>query len=477
MYRADLNLIMLQGLIEPTAFDQRDLQIKEDKGQAFPASARAIVFIADDLRVDASRQKLVQWVRRRAKNAADCGLGCLIATLPNQENLAAQTIVNTRGNKPKIVLADPQIVAQECLRMEPGPLPNFDLSVKGGDDLDAETVLLLKRAFSDFDKIVLDPLPGGRSAINGIWRVDAQSRDTELRSPFVAKCGPVTAITKQLDTYRDVVADRVPYRGCAPICLERSVAGSSKRLSVSRFVERAKRLDDLLKHKDCPNVSDLMARIYSGPLHRWRATVEHQTVELVPQFLPQNVRERYKNGLSATYRQLKAMDESVTAPDDLFLRLEAVVIENAPLCRAHDDLNFRNIFVGEGGMEIILIDFTRAVKRPLSQDVARLDVGLAFDDDLNEDQPIDNKILQDYFTDDLFSISLRHAVNGQNARARLQAIAALRHNILVEADQFNYDPRIEYKVAVISGLLYEAKRQTPWSAIAYTCADKLSLTL
>lgn len=457
-------------------FAQRELRAATDEGEDFPGSARALVFVAGDLMVDSHRLSLVQWVRKRAQLASNHGLGCLVATLAGQENLAAQTIANVRGKHPEIVPADPQLVAQKCLRMEPGPPPNHDLDVDD-EGLDSETVLLLKRAFSDFDLIGLDPLTGGRSSISGIWRVDAQSSDAELRSPFVAKCGPMKSIKQQLDTYRDVVADRVPYRGCAPICLERSVAGSTKRLSVSRFVERAARLDDVLIDADCPNVSDLIEQIYSGPLHRWRAAIVWQGVALARQFLPDNVMERFGNGLEATHLSLVQAGIQVETPQELLNRLDKIGSVNVPLCRAHDDLNFRNVFVGAGSSEIILIDFTRAVKRPLSQDVARLDVGLAFDDELNHKQAINEEILQEYFSDDLFSISLRHAVNGSNARARLRAIEALRHHILVEADGHGYDPRLEYKVAIISGLLYEAKRQTAWSAVAYRCANALSSTL
>jgi Ser/Thr protein kinase RdoA (MazF antagonist) len=105
-----------------------------------------------------------------------------------------------------------------------------------------------------------------------------------------------------------------------------------------------------------------------------------QSVALARQFLPDDVVERFGNGLEATHRSLLDAAILTEPPQKLLRKLDAIENVCVPLCRAHDDLNFRNVFVGEGGSEIILIDFTRAVKRPLSQDVARLDVGLAFDD-------------------------------------------------------------------------------------------------
>jgi hypothetical protein len=351
------------------------------------------------------------------------------------------------------------------------------LIIDGPTHLDQEAAMLLRRAFADFDSIELTALDGGRSAITGIWRVEAKSRDAELRSPFVAKCGPRDTISQQVDTYRDVVADRVPYRGCAPLCLERSVAGFSQRLAVSRFVERAARLDEVLIKPDHPDVQGLIQGIFTGPLHRWRAAVEQRNVKLVWQFLPRNPLASYGYGLRRTRKALEAQGKTVPKPSALIKRLIDLPKIDAPICRAHDDLNFRNVFVGEGGEEIILIDFTRAIKRALSKDVARMDVGLAFDDELNDAQPISDDVLWEYFTGDLFSISLRHAVDGQAAYSRLAAITSLRRFVLIEADDHSYDPRQEYRVAVICGLLYEAKRQTKWSGIAYRCADELSATL
>lgn len=481
MYAPELNAVLISGELDAAPFAKRELALVPSASAELPGSTRALVFVAGDLNKTSDRAALVGWARRNMRLAHDHGVGCIIAAAPGQTNLANQILDNSPETRSPayfetVVAADPDVVAQACLRLKPGPPPNLNLKIlpKG---LDPETVMLLRRAFADFDSIELSPLDGGRSAITGIWRVDAKSRDAELRSPFVAKCGPRDAIRQQVNTYRDVVADRVPYRGCAPLCLERSVAGFSKRLAVSRFVERAERLDEVLIKPDHPDVAGLVQNIFAGPLHRWRASVETSSVKLIWQFLPTNPLACYGYGLRRTRKALAAQGISVPPPSALMKRMTALPKIDAPICRAHDDLNFRNVFVGEGGREIILIDFTRAIKRVLSKDVARMDVGLAFDDELNNVQPIGDDVLIDYFTGNLFSISLRHAVDGQAARSRLTAITALRHFILMEADIHGYDPRQEYTVAVISGLLYEAKRQTKWSGVAYRCADELSAAL
>ena len=106
-----------------------------------------------------------------------------------------------------------------------------------------------------------------------------------------------------------------------------------------------------------------------------------------------------------------------------------------------------------------------------------MDVGLAFDDELNAEQPIDDEVLEAYYAGNPFSISLLHVVKGRSARTRLAAVEALRHRMLVEASALQYDPTVEYKIALVAGLLYEAKRRTKQSAAAYRCADALVATL
>jgi hypothetical protein len=478
MYAPGLNHILVLGELNPGPFLRRELSLGAYDGQDLPANTRAIVFVTGDLKNDLDRAALVAWTRKNLRKALDRGVGCFVAVHQDQVHLARQTLTASEETKRAVVRpADAEVIAQSCLRLEPGPFPNGMVEIDCEDILEADTEMLLRRAFPEFDRITLVPLTGGRSAIDGIWRVDAQSSDRELRSPFVVKCGPREAIDMQVRTYRDVVADRVPFRGCAPLCLDRSVAGFSKRLSVSRFVEKAYQLDELIIKPNCPNVSSLIEKIYTGPLHRWRATIQWQSVALIWQFLPRDVQGKYGYGLRITRKKLASSGISVAQPAKMIKRLRDLPKQNAPMCRAHDDLNFRNVFVAEGGSEIILIDFTRAVVRPLSKDIARMDVGFAFDDALNEQQPIAGDILLDCFTGDLFSISLRHVVRGKGAQARLAAIEALRRHILTEAETHGYDPRLEYKVAIISNLLYEAKRQTKWSGIAYRCADALSLTL
>lgn len=468
--------MLVDGLMNSDPFARREMIMESFVSSPPPADVRAVVLVAGDINFLHERAKIIRWARQNYERAMNAGYGCFVAGQAAQKNAIKQALAATEGLADvPVVGADAEIVAQACLRLDPGPSPDFDLKIVSEKPPSAENELLLRRAFNGFSAITLQPLTGGRSPTDGIWRVDANSTDDELRSPFVVKCGRRASIDMQVRTYRDVVADRVPFRGCAPLCLERSVAGYRKRLSVSRFVERAQRLDEILTQPDCAAPGDIIHRIFSGPLHRWRAQPQVRSLKLLDELLPRGLRKTFGRGLRITYGRLPV--GTALPPGDLVRAMASVPKLDVPVCRAHDDLNFRNVFVAESGGEIILIDFTRAVVKPLSQDIARMDVGLAFDNELNEQQPIADDILEAYFSGNLFSISLAHSIKGRSARARLAAIEALRNQMLIESEALNYDPIIEYKIAIVAGLFYEAKRQTKWSAIAYRCADAIVATL
>ncbi len=476
MFAPELTRVLISGSVARDPFLHRELTVEPLRRGDLPRDTRAIVFVAGDMAVDGDRAALVGFGRRYLEFALNAGISCIVAVDARQMHPAKQVLgASPRLGKIPVILNDPEKLAQRCLRLRPGPAPDQNLEIDYSGALEPDVEVLLRRAFSGFQSIALEELQGGRSVTDGIWRVDAKSTDAELRSPFVVKCGPRKSIDLQVRTYRDVVADRVPFRGCAPLCIDRSVAGYSKRLSVSRFVERAHRLDELLIKPDCANPEKIIGHIFDGPLHRWRASPQKKSLELLDQFLPNYMRHKYQPSLTALYRKLPS--GAVRPPGELFDAMKAIPRREVPVCRAHDDLNFRNVFVAEGGGEVILIDFTRAVVKPLSQDIARMDVGLAFDEELNQEQPIEDEILEAYYAKDLFSISLPHTVQGRGAQARLAAIEALRRRMLMEASEQQYDPAAEYKIAIIAGLLYEARRRTKWSGTAYCCADALVSTL
>jgi hypothetical protein len=337
-----------------------------------------------------ARVKLTQWLRKCAVQAAWRGALCVIACMRGQKS-NAQNVAKNRGSigdRVRFGYQDrPAEIAELCARYNGGMPANTALIITsiGDVSLPAEATCLLRRAFFDFERITLTPLSGGRSGM-GVWRVEAESSDKDLRSPFVVKCGKASEIDEQVNTYRDVVEDRVPYRGCGPLCLERSVRGVDLRLSVSRFVEHATRLDEYILDRDA---GEIIYSIYNRVLRRWRTEPSFQKVQLFPELLWRTTWPKYLEKLDQVFPHAnQAVPENLLSPQEIFDVLSGGLAVKVPYCRAHDDLNLRNVFVSEARSEAILIDFTRSQKRPLSKDCARLDVGLGFDDELNAKQPL-----------------------------------------------------------------------------------------
>lgn len=486
--KADARTIVLVegGEAPPAAFIARQLHLKTYRAPSDLADegVRALLVLAQNLSRPDSLRQLVKRLLPLAQ-AAQRGIFIVVVALPGQEAAALGAAKSGTGvlaqwdKKPGVVLSqltvlsDWEKIAEACARCRCGPSANLSLLVLDSDGdaleepLDPEVDLLMRRAFHDFSAIRISSENGGKSRAS-VWKVETEGYG--LLTPFIVKCGPAAQIEEQINTYRDVVADRVPFRGCAPLCLDRCVLGTTLQLSVSRFVEHADRLDAVVTQRD---VRPVIEAIYDRVLRRWREEPEVKTLSLLPEFLPRPRQTAYEPGLFRTYRRLGRVGFRGPSPKAFFNRLGSIPPDLHAVCRAHDDLNLRNVFVCEGLSDAVLIDFTRAARRPLSHDVARLDVGLAFDDQLQDAQQIPDNVLEDFYSGDLFAVSISHMLEGHSARHRLEAIVTLRTTILREGRAVPLDVRREYSIAVCAGLLYFAKGKGPSAARAYQCAANL----
>lgn len=478
------------GEVELPPFSARQLGLKkvESAADLNDGSARALILLAGALSSDADRQNLVKRLRRLAAPAAERGIFVVVVARAGEGAAALNVARSGAGRlaqwaqRAGVVLsqlavlpdADWERIAESCARCRCGPSSNESLAIrdKNGDTLNEplppEVELLFRRAFHDYPGIRISAEGGGKSSA-AVWKVETQG--LEQHAPFIVKSGAAAEMEEHINTYRDVVADRVPFRGCAPLCLERCVLGATSQLAVSRFVENAVRLDQVIQNG---NVGAVVQSIYETVLGRWRNRPEKKTLSLLPEFLPTSRQESYLKGLDRTHRDLTSAGYTGPSPQSFFVRLAGLPPAEHLVCRAHDDLNLRNVFVCGRDAEAVLIDFTRAAKRPLSHDVARLEVGLAFDPDLQESlQSIPSEVLEDFYTDDLFTVSLEHLLKGSVAQHRLNAITTLRTTILKEGQAHSADLKREYTVAVCVGLLYYAKGKSKDAGIAYKCAGNL----
>ncbi|MER8537287.1 aminoglycoside phosphotransferase family protein [Mesorhizobium sp. M1005] len=477
------------GTVNPTPFSARQLAVKPlvSLSDLDDGGARALIVLAGALPSDEGRLDLVKRLRRLAASSAQRGILVIVVTKRGEEAIGQAVARSGAGvlaqwqEHTGVVLrqlavlpdSDWDNIAETCARCRCGPSLNSSLAIrdKNGNELPTpllpELKLLFRRAFHDYSGILISEENGGKSS-SSIWKVETEG--LEQHTPFIVKSGPAAVMEEHINTYRDVVADRVPYRGCAPLCLDRCVVGSEHQLAVSRFVENAVRLDKVVINRD---VKEVIQAIYRTVLGRWRKDPERKRLDLLQEFLPAARHDAYLKGLERTYDKLTKDSYAGASPRSFFVRLAGLQAEEHPVCRAHDDLNLRNVFVCGGDAEAVLIDFTRAARRPLSHDVARLEIGLAFDAELQADQPLPEQVLEDFYSRDLFAMSLKHLLQGKKAQYRLNAIVALRTTILEEGQSHSFDLRREYTIAICVGLLYYAKGKSPDAAIAYKCAVDL----
>ncbi|MER9371155.1 phosphotransferase [Mesorhizobium sp. M0491] len=477
------------GTVDRRPFDSRQLALKKLHSPAdlTDGSARALIVLAGALSSQTDRQDLVKRLRLLAAPAAARGVFIVVVAKSGDEASAMAVARSGAGQLAQwaqppgvvlqqlVVLADSHgdRIAELCARCRCGPSSNDSLAIrsKNGapllEPLSLELELLFRRAFHDYPAIHISKENGGKSSAS-VWKVETQG--LEQHTPFIVKSGGAAEMEEHIKTYRDVVADRIPFRGCAPLCLERCVLGASSQLAVSRFVEHAVRLDYVVPERD---VNAVVQAIYQTVLGRWRDRPEKKKLDLLPEFLPVIRQEQYLKGLERTYKDLSDAGYGGPSPHDFFDRLANLPVEDHLMCRAHDDLNLRNVFVCGQDAEAVLIDFTRAAKRPLSHDVARLELGLGFDPDLQATQRIPTDVLEDFYSGNLFAVSLEHLLKGKAASHRLNAITALRSTILDEGQVHSVDLRREYTIAICVGLLYYAKAKNGDASTAYQCAGNL----
>lgn len=475
-------------------FKTRDLTLKQlvSVADLDGTDVRALALVTDDLKDSAARQSLVKDLRQYAERAAQSGVLIVVvcprgheATALTSARSGAMTLAQmqqssgTPFTQVRVMPSDNvAAIAEAMARYDTGPSQNPDLQLI--DDhgqpfpLPAEIALLVRRAFWEFGAVELRGEVGGRSAADGVWRVVPSSPDGGLRSPFIVKSGSIADIDVHVNTYRDVVEDRVPYRGCAPVCVERSPRGATRRIIVSRFVENAKRLDAVVLERD---VSELVAAIYTRVLRRWRSAPAHQKNVTSPatDFMPAAVwHKSYKFQLLSAHRAHKALGAVVDTPATIYKRIKGTAAAERPFVRAHNDLNIRNVFACDGTSDPVLIDFTRAMERPLSYDCVRLDVGLAFDVEVAPGDEMPEDVIRALYTGDLFTMPLEHKRRGAVAKHRIAAIEAVRSQVLADAENHGFDVTHEYTVGICTSLLYFARRKGAIGKLAYECAAELS---
>jgi len=358
------------------------------------------------------------------------------------------------ASKAKLGLDVPAEVANECLLYKLERPANHSLKLKTKETLNLTFQTLLKRAFSDFQTIELDDLPGGRSTIRGVWKVTGVDTNGVRYEPFVVKFGAKTRITGEIESNRAVVEDLIPFQNHPAIAYERCVFGMGERLFVSRFVDNATRLDDFLV-RISPTLG--ITALFDRALRTWRAPINHvqDTIQIAERFhnfwaIP---KKNEPDAIKVPYELAKKETlTGILTPNALLQRLYATPKVKCRVGHAHGDLHARNVFVRDNSTEVVLIDFaTWHQPSPMSRDPATLDVALAFDIWDDGKTAFDVKPLSQGKLEELYSAPLLCPPRKHCESFRDQAIIRLR---IEAASDCSED---EYKSAIICCLLRFAR--------------------
>jgi hypothetical protein len=307
--------------------------------------------------------------------------------------------------------------AQALRSHHPGPpaSPNLTLPFAGHvqsdygenhrDDYDSD-VILLQRAFNGFKNVTLTPQKGGRSRDCKVWKIEA-SRETDACEPFVAKAARQEDLQNEFETYRAFVRDFVPFPFRAPILEDRFVKGSTRAVLISAFVGRSQRLDEYLSTASNPEL--VMVSLFEGALGKWRRGAKGNRGSLGHFYVEQQKAAKESSasdamaksllpdpeGLVPTYENVRNADAAIFNPLKIWSMLDSLPITDYYVCRAHGDLNVRNIFVRWNSMDTVLIDFSHSgINESLARDPAKLETSIGLNVCNKENKQIPESILR-----------------------------------------------------------------------------------
>lgn len=366
-------------------------------------------------------------------DACDRGVLCLVVAKSPDEFAAFSAILDEKATQSshqldfvRVIQDNPYQLLRACMGHQPGPSPNRSLVINPAEP-PSTPCLLLKRAFSEFHRIDLESLEGGRSG-GTVWRIDAFKNDGQPSEPFLAKIGDPRALQHERDAFEAWVRHRVPFPCQPPLIKSKCLRGAHTAILTSMFVTRAQRLDEYVKAVQAPELA--IAGLFVGALKCWRAVKVAQRLPLGRMQVDQ-ARSGMRGGvlpqessLAEAHECAKQINPAVPSPDALYKQLSDLPAIAYGECLGHGDLNSRNAFVRASGLDVVLIDFSHVDRMPASRDPSRLEVSLAFDTG-------DRKIgfLRDDQLEQLYTAPLLPAASMETRDGRIAAIRQLRTQV------------------------------------------------
>ena len=336
--------------------------------------------------------------------------------------------------------------------------PSVGPTLVKGHQPDAADAILIRRAFHEFESVVLTEESGGFSRECRVWKVEAFAPGAAVYSAFVAKAALRGDLEREFSTYRAFVRDIIPFPFRAPLVEHRFVRGAKRALLVSAFVPRAQRLDIYLK--SASSAEFVIVSLFEGALGNWRRKPETVTIDLGAHYVLQQKNSPASALLYNPDRLAEAFadsqrDEGVQSPEAIWATLEQLPYKATCVCLNHGDLNLRNVFVRWNSIDTVLIDYDKCgTKESLARDPAKLETSIALVASDANDQPMSADDLRALYAPPLLP-ARPQSFDGIRQDGRCDAIRQIRKQAAGEGIA-----TAEYQILVICHLLRFAAKPT-----------------
>jgi Phosphotransferase enzyme family len=352
---------------------------------------------------------------------------------------------------------------------------NPDVEVVGGDKLDDEEELLLRRAFADCNRVQLFPLLGGSGGVFQAYARLSDSRAGPVAMPFFVKFGRRAGIVRELRNYRECTTLHIPFNQRPNVDPARCALGFKWGIIVGNFVERS---ESLQSAADRGVALAPLQSLFSSALRGWRQQA-HLENSIASEVLAVYMRRCLPSAYNPTRRDRLERHAEIARKDfsatmtlkALEQRLRALPAIEFRYAIAHNDLHGDNVRVT--GQDAIMIDFAWTDYGPLSADPASLDISLVLNTDVVHGQDWEALARSFYGLNNLMRAPPPCSPENKGAQIA-DAVRFIRQIALPDT----IDP-LEYPIAMTLQLLRKASypEKPHRRALAYALAEKLTMDI
>lgn len=307
--------------------------------------------------------------------------GLLVQVLAGTDDVMGefQLRAGAKAALPNVVLRTKQadhVVAQRQAEHSSGPAASATLNIeliKNRKPLKAEDRVLLRRAFHDCSRIVLDEMTGGLSEarVFAAFMTIDRSNAGRWPQPDFVKIDRVDKVEREHGKYRDYAERYIPF-GQRPN-IHTMVKGHSRALLRGSFVDRSESLWDLVQRD---MATSAITHLFDETLKGWH----DQAYGRPPTFGSVALAMEKAKVITPSRINPKYLDDDVagspvTPPDDLWSALLSLE-QNFRQAPCHGDLHAENVRIQDG--RAILIDMASVEVGPVTTDIAALETWIAF---------------------------------------------------------------------------------------------------